>query len=340
VGLAAILMLLSAVAGCSSAGLTEPSGSTLPAEPSGGVATALVTEVAPTLEPSIPTDASPAPTPPQALPSETVDTVSAEAGLVLHLTTASDVGAYGPGTTILEDRRIIWGDKRARPLESRLSREAFADVLAAIDATNAFDRDGHFFPELRPGKQPPGHGLAFHLFELVRDGKRIGVSAADPASFAGEENIWRIPPEMGVLTDLAHRLVDPLAWLGADAFTEPIRPYQAKAFLVEIHLYRGFGGAIPNVDAVRWPFGEPIERVGVPFEAGGDPESRCLLIDAATASRTVEAERSAGVERDLRDWSMPLDYEWPRVGGFVTVTLTHLLPYESGTCVELATTLP
>lgn len=146
---------------------------------------------------------------------------------------------------------------------------------------------------------------------------------------------------MHELTELAHQLVDPLAWLGLDAFTEPIRPYQATTFLVEIHLYPTTGGgSIPDIDDVRWPFGEPIERVGVPFEAGGDPESRCLLIDAATASQTVVAEQIAGVQRKIRDWSSPIGYEWPRVGGFVTVTLTHLLPYESGTCAELATTMP
>lgn len=270
---------------------------------------------------------------------ETTAPVSPDAGLVLHLTTASDLGASGPGTTILDDRRIIWGDKGSRPIASRLGREAFAKVLATIEAIDALDRDGDYFPELRPGKQPPGHGLDFHVFDLVRDGETILVSAADPASFAGEEDIWRIPPEMRVLTNLAHRLVDPLAWLGADAFTEPVRPYQATTFLVEIHLYRGVGGSIPNVDDVRWPFGEPIERVGVPFEAGGDPESRCLLMDAATASSTVVAEQIAGVQRDIQDWSSPLDYEWPRVGGFVTVTVTHVLPFESGTCVELATTM-
>ena len=86
---------------------------------------------------------------------------------------------------------------------------------------------------------------------------------------------------------------------------------------------------------MRWPFGEPIESVGVPFEAGGDADSRCLLIDAATASQMVVAEQSAGVQREIRDWSSSIDYAWPRVGGDVTVALTHLLPYESGTCAEL-----
>jgi hypothetical protein len=317
-------VLLSTAVGCARA--IEPSTRASNAAPSVEPATAPPTTVAPTDAPASPTEAT--------------ASVSPDAGLVLHLTTASDIGSYGPGTTILDDRRIIWGDNRSRPIESRLGPEAFAKILAAIEAIDALDRDGRFFPELRPGKQPPGHGLSFHVFDLVRDGETILVSAADPASFQGEEQIWVIPPEMHELTELAHRLVDPLAWLGSEAFTQPIRPYQATTFLVEVHLYpESAGGSTPDVDDVPWPFGEPIERVGVPFEAGGDPEARCLLIDAATASLTVMAEQIAGVQRDIRDWSSPIDYEWPRVGGFVTVQLTHLLPHESGTCAELATTM-
>ncbi len=225
-------------------------------------------------------------------------------------------------------------------MESRLGPEAIADVRAELKASDVLDRDGNYSAELRPGAQPPGHGLNSYLFHVVRQGQPILVSATDPASYQGEEELWIIPPEMHELAELAHRLVDPVAWLGRDAFTEPIRAYEARAFLVEIHLYPRGGGSIPDVDHVRWPFGEPIEHVGVPFEAGGDPESRCLLIDAATASATVAAERVAGVQRKTREWSSAIDYEWPRLGGFVTVTLTHLLPYESGTCAELATTLP
>jgi hypothetical protein len=320
--LVALLGLLTAI-GC--AGGIEASAPASNAAPPGRPDEASPTLVASTEAPASPTEAT--------------ASMSPDAGLVLHLTTASDLGANGPGTTILDDRRIIWPDNRYRPIESRLAPKAFAEVLAAIEASDALDRDGRFFPELRPGKQPPGHGLSFHVFEVVRDGESILVSAADPASFAGEEDIYVIPPEMHELTELAHRLADPLAWLGSDAFTEPIRPYQATTFLVEIHLYPTGGGSVPDVDHVGWPFGEPIEHVGVPFEAGGDPDSRCLFIEATTASLTVEAERVAGVQRNLRDWSSSIDYEWPRVGGSVTVELTHVLPYESGTCAELATTM-
>jgi hypothetical protein len=321
--LVGLLVLLSSVIGCARA--FEPSAP----------ASASATDEPATASPTVvaPTDAPPSQTDPPA-------SVTPTAGLVLHLTLCGHTGCHGPGTTILDDRRVLWSDNFGRPIESRLRPEAFRDVVAELEASDVLDRSGNYSQKLRPGAEPPGHGLNSFLFDLVRDGQRVRVSAVDPASFQGEEEFWIISPEMHELAELAHRLVDPLAWLGSDAFTEPIRPYQAATFLVAIHLYRMTGGLTPDVDDVRWPFGEPIESVGVPFEAGGDADSRCLLIDAVTASQMVVAEQSAGVQREIRDWSSSIDYAWPRVGGDVTVELTHLLPYESGTCVELATTLP
>jgi hypothetical protein len=261
---------------------------------------------------------------------------------VIHLTTFGHTGNFGPGTTILDGGRIIWSDDFGRPIESRLLPQALAQVKAQLEASDALDRSGNYSPELRPGAQPPGHGASGYVFDLVRDGEPIVVAANDRTSFEGEGELWIFPPEMDELSELGRRLSDPVAWLGADAFTKPIRPYQATTFLVEIHLYpTAGGGSIPDVDDVRWPFGEPIERVGAAFDSGdGGPDSRCLLIDAALASLTVAAEQAAGMTRNIQDWESSIDYEWPRVGGFVTVELTHVLPYETGTCAQLATTPP
>lgn len=325
---AGLLVLLTTPLGC--AGGLEPGSSAPTLLPSGG-ATAVPSAPDPTQAPASPTAVP---------PTEAPTSVSASEGLVIHLTTCGHTGCFGPGTTILEDGRIIWSDNWERPIESRLTPEALATVQAKLESIDALHANGTYVAELRPGAEPFGHGVNSFGFDLVRDGERITVSAWDVGSFEGEEELWVIPREMHELTRLAHRLVDPTAWLGPDAFEEPIRPYRAEWFLVEIHLYRGVGGSIPDVDSVRWPFGEPIESLGVPYEAGGDPDSRCLLVDATTAALAVEAELSAGVQREVRYWSSEIEYEWPRVGGSVTVKLTHLLPYESGNCAELATSLP
>jgi hypothetical protein len=258
------------------------------------------------------------------------------------MTNFGDTGSSGPGTTILDDGRIIWSKDPAKAIESRLGSDALARVQHRVETTAALDHSANYFPERRPGPEPPGHGVSGYRFELLRDGRSIVVTASDPRSFAGEEAYWVIPPEMDALAKLADRLNDPVAWLGSDGFVEAKRPYEADRFLVRIHLYRsGSLGADPDVDDVDWPFGAPIENAGVAFDSGAEGvESRCLIIDGSVASLTVEAELATGVSRDLHVWDSSLDYDWPRIGGAVTVEMTALLPYQTGSCAQLATTAP
>jgi hypothetical protein len=265
----------------------------------------------------------------------------ATTGLVIHMTNFGDTGSYGPGTTILDDGRIIWSDDRGRTVESRLGSDALARVRHRVETTDALDRSANYFPERRPGPEPPGHGAGGYQFEVLRDGRSIFVISSDPRSFAGEEAYWVIPPEMDDLAKLADRLNDPITWLGSDAFGEAIRPYQADRFLVQVLLDQAGFGSEPDVDAVKWPFGEPIESVGEPFDPGYEgPEARCLVIDSTVASLTVAAEKAVGVVRDLKVWTSSVEYDWPRTGGSVTIQMTPVLPYETGSCAELATTAP
>jgi hypothetical protein len=264
------------------------------------------------------------------------------AALVIHMTNFGDTGSSGPGTTILADGRVIWSDNFARAVESRLGSVALAQIVHELETSVVLDRSANYFAKPRPGPEPPGHGVGGYEFDVVRDGQPIVVVAQDPRSFAGEAAYWVIPPEMDALAELADRLNDPVAWLGSDAFVGAARPYRADRFLVEIHLYRSGGfGAEPDVDAVDWPFGEPIESVGAAFDSGIEGlESRCLTIDATVASLTVAAELATDVGRDLQTWKSSIEYEWPRAGGSVIVDMTAVLPYETGPCAKLATTPP
>jgi hypothetical protein len=265
----------------------------------------------------------------------------ATAGLVIHMTNFGHTGSSGPGTTILDDGRIIWTDNFANAVESRLGSDALTRVRHKVESTSALDRSANYFPERRPGPEPPGHGVSGYQFEVLRDGRSIVVNASDPRSFVGEDAYWVIPPEMAALAKLADRLNDPVAWLGSDALIEPARPYRADRFLVQILLDQAGFGSEPDVDAVAWPFGQPIESVGEQFDPGFEgAEARCLLIDSTIASQTVAAEKAVGVLRDLRLWTSSVEYGWPRTGGSVTVEMTPILPYEAGSCAELATTSP
>jgi hypothetical protein len=278
--------------------------------------------------PSITSEPTPAPT-------------YATTGLVIHMTNHGDTGSSGPGTTVLDDGRIIWTDHVANAVESRLGSDALARVRHRVENTGALDRSANYFPERRPGPEPPGHGVGGYQFEVVRDGLSVVVYASDPRSFAGEAAYWVIPPEMDELAKLADHLNDPVAWLASDSFVEATRPYRADRYLVQVFLDRGGFESGPDVDAVQWPFGERIESVGEPFDPGFEgPEARCLIIDSVVASLTVAAEKAVGVLRDLRVWTSSVAYDWPRIGGSVAVEITPILPYERGSCAELATTVP
>jgi hypothetical protein len=281
-------------------------------------------------------------TPATAAPSPTGSAPPELPGLIVHLTDFGDTGSFGAGTTILDDGRIIWTDRTGRVIESRLAPSALVKAQAELDSSGVLDRSASYSAKLRPGATPPGHGVGGYEFELVREGRRVVVDTEDPRSFAGEERFWVIPPPMDLLAAVADRLNDPAAWLGPDGFLESKRQYRPDRFLLEIFLYRtGALGTEPDVDDVAWPFGKPIENVGAVYNPGFEgPESRCLLVDATTESMVTAAELAAGVARDAGAWKTSIDYAWSRMDGSVTVQLTQVLPYETGSCGELATTPP
>jgi hypothetical protein len=316
----------------------------------------LVTLLLAACSPTIPPSPTPAPTPaasprlptpvPTAptTPAPSQSAAAASASLVVRMTACSHVCGPEPGTTILAGGRVIWADPFGRALEARLTPEAVQRVREALDATGALGEDGEFAATLRPGAEPLGRGATLIRFERDIAERRVTVTSGSADDYADEPDLWIVPPEIPILTDLAERLRDPLAWLGVDAFTSEPRPYEPDQFLVQIDLYAAFGDPADydvDVDDVTWPFGEPIESAGQPVELPFEgPASRCLLVDADTAQRTAAAEAAAGSFRDLRLWVSGVDYGWRRAHGFVGVITTPLLPHERGTCEALLLTPP
>jgi hypothetical protein len=241
------------------------------------------------------------------------------------------------GSVVLTDGRIIWQDERGAVLESQLTAAALGRVRAAIDI-DALRRDAAFEATLRPGAEPIPHGITSHRFEVGAGSGKVVVTTVDPSSFADQLPSWNIPPEAEILSDLAAKLAEPVAWLGADAFVDPPRPYRPPSYLLFIDLYAGFGsaGAAADVDDVDWPFGGPIENAGEPLLGGeGGLPARCVLLDGEQGAATLAAEAAAGVTRDLLRWLTTVEYDWDRADGFVQVSLLPLLPYQSGSCLEL-----
>jgi hypothetical protein len=243
-----------------------------------------------------------------------------------------------PGTTILDDGRVIWENIENRAAASRLTPEALQHAIDTL-AVPELAADGDYQAELKPGAEPEGRGATLFRLEVVRDGQPVVVTFGDPESYADEPDLWTIPPEMTTLAAIAADLQNPVAWLGQASFTEDPQVYAPDRYLVLIDLFPEVGdepGFDADVDDVEWPFGGPIEGAGEPVEGGGGFGSRCLIIDADVAEAVIAAEEAAGAHRQRRLWLSTVEYRWKRADGFVQVKLLPVLPHEQGSCVELA----
>jgi hypothetical protein len=288
----------------------------------------------PSASPRIPTPVPTIPSTPAPTPIEP----PAPTGLVVRLTTCSDTCGPAPGTTVLDDGRIIWENVENRATESRLAPEALQQVVDAL-AIPELDTDDDYQAELRPGAEPLGRGATLHRLEVLRDGRRVVVTFGDPSSYADEPDLWIIPPEMAVLGGIAADLQDPVAWLGASSFLEDPRIFEPDRYLVLVDLFPQVGED-PNlradVDDVEWPFGGAIEGVGEPVDAAGGFGTRCLVIDAEATEAMIAAEEAAGARRQRGLWLSTVEYRWRRADGFVQVRIVPVLPHEQGSCVDLA----
>ncbi len=315
-----ILAVALILAACASAGSTPTAGQT-----GSSSATRQPTTQLPTLEPT----ATPLPTPG---PGEA-------ARLVIRVTSCDDVCVANPGTTILADGRAIWMSQGPAGMvlsERTLTPSGLQIVRDAIDATGLFEADGSYWPTVKPGKDPPGHGIKSYGFRASRGDAFVIVGAADPESF--EDDYWDIPAQMYVLADLGTKLSDPLAWLPADAWADTRRTHEAGAYLLIVTAQRFAGDRppYPDVDAVHWPFPSSIDAIGVPYTVQGRivENSRCQPITRRLAAELAAAELAAGYERSLADTYTEFSYSWARGPGSVDVTVRLLLPDQPLTCLD------
>jgi hypothetical protein len=291
--------------------------------------------------PAPPSAAAGLPTPVPTVPTTPAprsEEPSAPVGLVVHLTVCSHTCGPTPGTTVLDDGRVIWESLENRATESRLTPEALQRVMDRL-AVPELDADGEYQAKLRPGAEPIGRGTTLYRLEVLRDGRRVVVTFGDPSSYADEPDLWIIPPEMSELAAIASDLLEPVAWLGQASFTEDPHDYAPDQFLVLIDLFPQVGdepGFDTDVDDVDWPFGDLIERVGESVEVEDGFGARCLIITAVVAEEVIAAEEAAGAHRQRRVWLSTVEYRWQRANGFVQVSLVPVLPQEQGSCVGLA----
>jgi hypothetical protein len=288
----------------------------------------------PSASPSLPT---PVPTNPSTAAPPT-DEPPAAVVLLVRLTSCSHACGPTPGTTILDDGRIIWEAIENRATESRLTPDALQRVTDAV-AVPELDANGDYQAELRPGAEPAGRGATLYRLEVTRGGARVVVTFGDPAAYADEPDLWIIPPGMTTLAEIATELQNPVVWLGEASFAEDPHEYVADRYLVLIDLFPKVGdepGFDVDVDDVRWPFAGPIEGAGDPVESAGGFGSRCLIMNADVAEALIAAEAAAGAHRQRHRWLSTVEYRWKRADGFVQVKMLPVLAHEHGSCIDLA----
>jgi hypothetical protein len=265
-------------------------------------------------------------------------------GLVVRVISCNDVCGPQPGTTVLSDGRVIWrsdGPAGASMVERQLTPAGLELVRQAIDATGLLEANGSYSPTVRPGKDPPGHGITSHAFKVARGDGIVVVNSDDPGAFEADNqvlgDVWDIPRETYALADLATKLSNVEAWLPADAWADLQRPHQAERYLLIVTTERsGDLPPFPDVDAVRWPVPSSIDKVGLPYTQQGlvVENSRCLPITRELAAALAAAERAVGYERSIAEPFVDFSYAWERGPGSIGVGLRLLLPDQPLTCLD------
>ncbi|MGH2407388.1 MAG: hypothetical protein ACRDF7_04810 [Candidatus Limnocylindrales bacterium] len=256
------------------------------------------------------------------------------------MTSCSDIcDGQNPGTTVLDDGRVIWSTEDATGLtvwERTLSASGLIAVRGALDSTRLFGASGVYVPSPKPGKVPPGHGATAFTFRSMQGDTAVTVVASDPTSF--EPEFWDITAQMVVLADLAAKLSAPETWLPVAAWADQRHGYVADRYLLLIAAVPSVGELPPgpDVDSIAWPFADPITKVGQPYATGGQlvENGTCLAIDRPTAEQVAAAEVTVGTTRSLAAPATDVLYPWARGPGMVTVTLRMLLPDQPALCAE------
>jgi hypothetical protein len=199
-------------------------------------------------------------------------------------------------------------------------------------------------PKLAPGVESGGFGPMSYLFEATVD-KAVTVRSVDPEPYVQENErqpgTWVIPPEVFALEEVAAALEDLETTLPPDAWAGPTEAFTPEQYLLVVTVDRGdkpSGGT--DADAIRWPFGVPIDAVGDPVLDSGDPNAsptRCLVISRAEAQAMAAAEGADEDDYPYRSIDLPFDslmYALARANATVSVTTRMVLPYQEPTCED------
>ncbi len=255
-----------------------------------------------TPSPSASADASATPSPSATSQPSPTPAIGADEAL-LSFTPLCDVipPIISPTVTIMGDGRVVWapsGPGEPPSLNIRELNSAGMDrVRAAVAETGVFDADGEFSLVLRPGAEPPGHGLCRWTFRWA-GGPDPVVVRSDMWLGEEEESAYYEPaPERRAIHDLAMLVQAPESWIESDGWADAdARPYEPDGYVVIATRFfpEAATEGAPDVDAVPWPFAEGPDTFGEPTPGGN---GRCAVGDAAAVEELTAALAAAGLEQ-------------------------------------------
>jgi len=149
--------------------------------------------------------------------------------------------------------------------------------------------------EHRPGApEAPGHGVCGNSF-IVGDGPdAVAVQATNWQGDEEEAAYWVASPARKALDELAMHLEQAEAWLGAEAWSDPVaRPRVSGSYIFWLEPPVDIppeGVDAPTVSGLQWPFDGPIDQFGDPVE-----QARCGYLHTGQAFETLRLMRELGV---------------------------------------------
>jgi hypothetical protein len=313
------------------------------ASPGGPLAPPTVSPAAtdPSPSPAVSPSATPSPKgspPPSLAPLPSVGQV---AELVLRFQ-ACDLGCgVDPGLIVLADGRVLRRAEEGMTVR-QLTPAGLQLIRDTVEETGLLEDDATWEPKMTPGVESGGFGPMSYLFQAKVD-ETVTVRSVDPEPFDAENQrqpgTWAIPPQVYALEEVAATLKDLDATLPPEAWAGPTEMFVPEQYLVEVTVDRAdepSGGT--DADAIRWPFGVPIDGLGDPVLDPADPNAsptRCLVISRAEAQAMVAAEGADEDDYPYRSIDLPFDslmYPLARANATVSVATRMVLPYQEPTC--------
>lgn len=210
-----------------------------------------------------------------------------------------------PTFTVLEDGRAIWfrttdefgnGEHVIR----QLSPDGVQTIRQRVDQTGLFGADAFYPLEVRPGAEPPGHGLCAYTFTWSDgEGEPVVVGSIGWLGAEEESAYYEPAPEREALHALAADLGDPESWLDESAWSSAEAvPYEPTDYVVLVtdSIPQLADPAAPDIDALTWPFAAGPDAFGE-LREGTTPPQRCGIAAPEAVDTFADELAAAGLEQ-------------------------------------------